>query len=140
MNKKQTIIDFVNQIETYQSNHFGYYDRSELLIAHRNLPESIKYYLSPPKPILSKLWRGCDGISEHRAISFTTNKGYASTFGAYTIPFSELKSFTGLIATDKLLRLCNRIKMQSNVGDDEGEVIVLTPVWKDGIDVKKFRS
>jgi hypothetical protein len=139
MNEKQAIQNFVHEVEIYQSNHYGYYDRNALVQNYDVLPDAAKKYLTPPSTQLKSLWRGCDGISETRAISFTSNQGYAGTFGIFNLPFSELKSYSALISTDRLLKLASRLKLHSEVGDDEGEVIVLNPVWKATLSLEKYR-
>ena len=127
MNDSKPISAFLEQLEIYQSNHYGHYDRSFLVNAYENLNPGIKKYLLPKQT--KSLWRGCDGLSETRAISFTTNKGIAYLFGAYVIPFTELKSYSGLIDTAQAQKLIDRLGLKFHVGDDEGEVIVIKPVW-----------
>ncbi len=120
----EDLVSFFYEIENYQSNHY-----------------EIKKYIFPSKKRLSGLWRGCDGLSETLAISFTSNKGYAGTFGTYNIPFNELKSYKGLIDTEKVAKMCNALakhKDMPTVGDDEGEVIVIMPIWKESLDIKKY--
>lgn len=129
---------FIREIEIYQSNHYGYYNRSVLITAYNALPSQVKIYLSPPRKILTNLWRGCDGLSEILAISFTINRKYASFFGLYVIPFGELKSYSALIDTGRLLKLKDKLKIDAEIGDDEGEVIVLNPVWNSNIDLNKY--
>lgn len=119
-----------DEIETYQSNHFGYYNRSELINAYNSIPSEIKTFLIPSRKKLKNLWRGCDGLSEDRVISFTTNKGYASIFGVYTIPFHELEKYSALIDTEKFRKLALKLHINSDVGDDEDEVLVINPIWK----------
>lgn len=132
------INSFLAEIETYQSNHYGYYDRSRLVNAYRSLPEEIKRYLSPKKSLLQMLWRGCDGLSETRAISFTTSASNASIFGVYVIPFKELVNYEGLIDTEKARKLSEKIKSEHEVGDDEGEVIVIHPTWNPKLNLKSY--
>jgi hypothetical protein len=120
----------LNEIESYQSNHYGYYDRQGLVNAYNALSGEIKSALMPTKKTLSLLWRGCDGFNEKPCVSFTTNKEYAETFGHFLVPFDRLESHRGLIDTNKLLRLANKFKVHTDIGDDEGEVIVVLPSWK----------
>ena len=134
MNEESLIIKFLEELSTYQSNHYGYYDRTKLVETYDRLPDSIKKYLLPNPKLLQNLWRGCDGLSELRAISFTPNKGVAHIFGVYVIPFQELKSYGGLIDTEKSRKLADRLKCEFEIGDDEGEVIVIRPIWKDNLE------
>jgi len=129
MNEVNPISAFFKEITFYQSNHYGYYNRSALVDAFNNLPSGIKKYLLPDEKRLQSLWRGCDGLSETRVVSFTSNKGIAHLFGAYVIPFKELESYSGLVDTAKLRKLNDRLGYKFNIGDDESEVLVIQPIW-----------
>lgn len=120
---------FVDSVEDYQSNHYSTYDRNLLVNSYRDLPTWFKVAIKPNT--VRNLYRGCDGILPKAAISFTNNKGYADTFGTYTIPFSELKQYSGLIDTGKLIMVLRKLNINSEIGDDENEVIVLNPIFKD---------
>lgn len=137
----EDLVSFFYEIENYQSNHYGNYNRMNLINAYDKLSNEIKKYIVPSKKRLIGLWRGCDGLSETLTISFTSNKGYAGTFGTYNIPFKELKTYKGLIDTEKVLKLSNTLakyKDMPTIGDDEGEVIVLNPIWKETLDIKQY--
>ena len=139
-NINSPIFDFIENIEYYQSNHLDTYNRNELVISYNNLPEEIKILI---KPNTTKyLYRGADGLDNKQAISFTKNKSYADTFGIYTIPITELNSYTGLIDTQKLVRFLNKNKFDHDIGDDEGEVIVLNPTYKNNLikNIENFRN
>ena len=127
---------FFGELETYQSNHYGYYNRDGLVMAYKALPDGIKKYLLPVNRY--KLWRGCDGLSETRAVSFSTNKGIAHLFGVYVIPFSELESYDGLIDTEKAGKLKRRLKLDFSISDDEGEVIVFAPKWRATLNLTNY--
>lgn len=129
------IRDFLTAIGDYQSNH-PYYHRHALVNAYLSLPSELRDSLTPPKTLLKSLWRGCDGLSETRCISFTTNKGYAQLFGHYLIPFKEILDHDGLIDTAKVYKLSQKHK-GFDTGDDEGEVIVISPIWTEKI-IKTF--
>src|SRR4051812_48789405 len=103
---------FLEELQTYQSNHYGNYDKTSFVNAYKVLPANVKRYLMPPRDWLNKLWRGADGLSEVEAISFTTNKGYAGTFGVFNIPFSELKSYGGLVCSEKARKLVAKLKLE----------------------------
>ena len=135
MNTTSAIQGFLTEVEYYQSSHFGNYDRERLVNAYLMLPESIRNALRPSKQALKKLWRGCDGLSEGRAISFTSNRGYAAIFGLYVIPFAELKGCLDMVCTEK----CRKLDRKFDVSDDEGEVIVLRPEWNARIQLEQFR-
>ena len=128
-----TISKFMEELETYQSNHYGYYDRNSLVNAYNNLPQGIKKYLNPKESKLKLLWRGCDGLSETRAVSFTSNRGIAHLFGVYVIPFKELKGYTGLISSEQARKLNHRLGLKFSIADDEGEVVVIQPFWNEDL-------
>ena len=134
VNSAKPISAFLQELETYQSNHYGYYNRSSLVDAYNNLPIGIKKYLIPDPKRLKNLWRGCDGLSETRAVSFTQNKGIAHLFGAYVIPFKELESYEGLIDSERAHKLARRLSLDFGIGDDEGEVIVIQPKWNSNLE------
>ena len=124
---------FLSEVGNYQSNHLGNYTRELLVISYLQLPSVLRDSLTPSKATLKRLWRGCDGLlSEKRCVSFTTNKGYAGTFGRYVIPFKEIKTHDGLIDTAKVYKLSQKHK-GFDTGDDEGEVIVVAPIWTEKI-------
>ena len=137
---QNSISKFLGEVEHYQSNHYGFYNRVALVNAYHNLPIGLKNYLTPDSKRIDRLWRGCDGLSETRAISFTTNKGVAHLFGAYVIPFGELKKYNGAIDTEKSQRLNHKLGYEFSIGDDEGEVIVVNPVWNQNLEsnIRKY--
>ena len=124
------ISEFFKEINLHQSNNYGYYDKGRLVDAYTKLPSEVKKYLLPNPEKLNRLWRGCDGLEETRVISFTHNKGLAHLFGVYVIPFKEIESYFGLIDTERAQKLSHRLRYKTEIGDDEGEVIVILPVWK----------
>lgn len=121
---------FLTEIENYQSNHHGSYDRNRLVIAHRNLPQNLKDEFEPDNT--NYLFRGADGTSYRSAISFS-DKNTATVFGTYAIPFKELKSYKGIFDTHKVVAYIEAHGINADVGDDEGEVVVVAPVWRSGI-------
>jgi hypothetical protein len=136
---KKLILDFVNQVEAYQSNHYGTFNRDNLVKSYHKLPDSIKEKI---KPITTKnLFRGADGTSYKSAISFAKNQDYAKMFGAYAFPFKVVKENKGLIDTKRLSALLNKMRILNEIGDDEGEVIVIEPIFSKDIieNIEKFR-
>jgi hypothetical protein len=136
---KKLILDFVNQVEAYQSNHYGTFNRDNLVESYHKLPDSIKEKI---KPITTKnLFRGSDGISYKSAISFTKNQDYAKMFGVYAFPFKVVKENKGLIDTKRLSALLSKMRIANEIGDDEGEVIVIEPIFSKDIieNIEKFR-
>jgi hypothetical protein len=129
MPEYKTIYKFLEELQTYQSNHYGYYPRDLLVQAYHNLPKGIKTYLTPTDNKRRKLWRGCDGLSETRAVSFTTNKGIAHLFGAYVIPFTMVSSYLGLIDTEAARKLNRKLGYGFEISDDEGEVLAINIQW-----------
>lgn len=121
---------FFQEVETYQSNHYGAYNRLRLVAAYNALPDEVKKFLKPKSDRLNQLYRGADGLSPKPAISFS-NLNTAKLFGTFIIPFRELKTYSGLIDTEKVYKLLTTFKMNYDIGDDEGEVIVLNPDWND---------
>ena len=131
--------NFVNQVEAYQSNHYGTFNRDNLVESYHKLPDSIKEKI---KPISTKnLFRGADGTSYKSAISFTKNQDYAKMFGTYTFPFKVVKENKGLIDTKRLSALLSKMRIANEIGDDEGEVIVIEPIFSKDIieNIEKFR-
>jgi hypothetical protein len=131
--------NFVNQVEAYQSNHYGTFNRDNLVESYHKLPDSIKEKI---KPITTKnLFRGSDGTSYKSAISFAKNQDYAKMFGAYAFPFKVVKENKGLIDTKRLSALLNKMRIANEIGDDEGEVIVIEPIFSKDIieNIEKFR-
>jgi hypothetical protein len=132
---KSVLKDFSNNIEAYQSNHYGSFNRDKLVEIYMSLPISVKQKIQPPST--KNLFRGADGFdSKKSAISFTKNKDYAKFFGAYTIPFSVIEKYEGLIDTRKLSNYLYDLGIQNEIGDDEGEVIVINPIFKKDLEAK----
>jgi rubrerythrin len=130
---------FVNQVEAYQSNHYGTFNRDNLVESYHKLPDSIKEKI---QPITTKnLFRGADGTSYKSAISFTKNQDYAKMFGTYAFPFKVVKENKGLIDTKRLGALLRKMRIANEIGDDEGEVIVIEPIFSKDIieNIEKFR-
>lgn len=131
INEKSLIIEFIDDIEHYQSNHYGSYNRDYLVNSYHELPDNIKKIIKPSNT--NNLYRGADGLSYKSAISFTDNKEYAKIFGYYLISFSALKKYDGLISTSKLVEFLDENEFEHDIGDDEGEVIVINPTYKSEI-------
>lgn len=127
--------NFITNLENYQSNHYGTYDRQILLDSYINLPDTIKKKIANTK---KDIYRGADGLSYRAVVSFTTNKKYAETFGTYLLPLSLLSSYVGMTNTDKIVKLAKSMKIKSNIGDDEGEILVFDPNWKE-FDIEDYR-
>ena len=135
----EVLTDFVNQVEAYQSNHYGTYNRDNLVESYLKLPDSIKEKI---KPITTKnLFRGSDGLSQKSAISFTKNEGYSKMFGVYSFPFKVVEENKGLIDTKRLSALLDKMRISHEIGDDEGEVIVIEPIFSQDINknIEQFR-
>ena len=136
---KKLILDFVNQVERYQSNHYGLFNRNNLVESYHKLPDSIKEKI---KPITTKnLFRGADGTTYKSAISFSKNQDYAKMFGTYAFPFKEVKENKGLIDTKRLGALLDKMRILNEINDDEGEVIVIEPIFSKDIveNIEKYR-
>jgi len=136
---KVLIDSFLEEMEIYQSNHYGSYNRLRLVRAYEKLPPNFKKEIYPTK--VSDLARGADGLSYKPAMSFTASK-WASFYGVYTIPFHEIESYTGLIDTSRLVKYIQKNKISADIGDDESEVVVIEPVWKKGLEkrMKNYRN
>jgi len=99
-----------------------------LVEKYLNLPDFVKQKIAPRST--KNLFRGADSFTSKKSeISFTKNRDFASFFGAYTIPFSAIKTYEGLIDTKKLGSYFSSLKIKNEVGDDEGEVIVIKPTF-----------
>lgn len=134
--ERTLFVNFINSLEAYQSNHYGNYDRTILLNCYKALPETLKKKIIHSK---KDIFRGCDGLSYRAVMSFTTNERYAKTFGTFVLPFSLLSSYEALANTDKIVKLAKSMKVESNVGDDEGEVLVFDGKWKN-FDIEEYRA
>jgi hypothetical protein len=132
---KSVLKDLSSTVEAYQSNHYGSFNRDKLVEIYMSLPISVKLKIQPQST--KNLFRGADGFdSKKSAISFTKNKDYAKFFGTYTIPFSVVEKHEGLIDTRKLSNYLYDLGIQNEIGDDEGEVIVIKPIFKKDLQAK----
>jgi len=132
---KVLIEKFFDEVEIYQSNHYGAYNRNRLSRAYHVLPDYFKKTIAPNPMLIKKLWRGADGIvNNYGAISFTDKRSNAAFYGTFAFPFSELQSYGGLIDTHKVVLFATKYKIPVEIGDDENEVIVIDPVWKPGLE------
>jgi hypothetical protein len=129
---RKKIIDFIEAICGYQSPS-GDYWKETLAEVYQHIPEDFKKYLSVPPAKLKKLHRGADGKSPRDAISWTRAEHLARFFGHYHYRYSALQSHGGTIDSAKLVKICDNVKelYDYQIGDDEDEVIILYPVWKD---------
>jgi len=125
---RKAVEKFVDVVRAYQSDSAGY--KSALANRYLALPESVQDAISEPKANLKKLYRGDDGKSRSRATSWTSALDYAKLFGQYVFPYAALASHGGTINTHKLVRLLDFAFEDHDVGDDENEVVILEPVWK----------
>lgn len=132
---RDLFVSFINSLEMYQSNHYGSYDRTILLDAYIKLPDEIKNKIAYIK---KNIFRGCDGLSYRAVMSFTSNERYAKTFGTFVLPLSQLQSYLALVDTAKITKVSKAMKVESNVGDDEGEVLVFDGKWKN-FDIEEYR-
>lgn len=125
---------FLEEMADYQSNHYDTYNRSLLVEAYNNLPDNIKAFISTNR--IGGLYRGCDGAGnpEKPAISFTKEEKFARFFGTFAVPSSEIQLYLAAIRSDRVSLLSHKIKSQYEIGDDEGEIIILGVVWKSGIE------
>ena len=126
------IREFLAEVDNYQENHFGHYPRGRLVNSYRDLPDELKIRLTPARTKQNRLWHCCDGFSEKRCISFSTDKDYLRA--AYRVPFREIKSHSGLIDIGEVYKLSLRHE-GFEIGDDEREVIVISPVWSDSLEL-----
>jgi len=101
------------------------------LKAFLDLPQDIKDLISVKSP--KALFRGDDGVSSNAVVSFTINPSTAALFGTFVIPFSEVESDHGIVSTEKIYKLMNKLRLDYPIGDDEGEVLVMNVKWKDGL-------
>ena len=84
------------------------------------------------------IFRGADGTSYKAVMSFTSNKKYAESFGTYVMPLSLLASYEGLADTNKIVKTAKAMKIEAEIGDDEGEVLVFDGKWKN-FDIEEYR-
>lgn len=133
--QKSALEKFIIQMECYQSNHYGSYNRELLVEAYDILPIDIKEKISrTPKG----LFRGCDSYCDDKtfktecanktlpALSFSTNKSLVNTiYGNAKSYYDICGSYSNSIDTSKLIKLLKKLKIDHCIGDDEGEVILM---------------
>ncbi len=128
---REAVARFMEEVAWYQSNHYGSYDTTALFDAYVALPDDAKAFITVKRA--KPLFRGCDGVSPKAVSSFTTNPKVAEVFGAFVIPFTEVQSHQGIISTDRIYKLMNKFKLDYQIGDDEGEFLVMKVEWKEGL-------
>jgi len=127
------------QVEMYQSNHFGSYDKSVLLATFLSLPEALRSKLSRSARGLlrgSDLYYNASNFSDFcsdktaLALSFTPSHGVASLFGTVCAFKDICESYQHSLDLGKLLKLIRKFKIPHEIGDDEGEVILFNVVYR----------
>jgi hypothetical protein len=120
---------FLSAVERYQHHSEG--NRERMRSAWRTLPEDFRRAIAATPALTKRLWRGDEGRSTAAACSWSSSRSAASLFGRYVFPFSDLSAFEGTIDTAKMGALTRiRELREFDIGDDEGEVIVLSQQWK----------
>ncbi len=133
------IADFLEWVEAYQSNHYGNFDSQGFRDAYFRLPAEIREIFRYNKR--GFLYRGDefyreDLYQEYRAgkhfpaLSFSPNKGVAEHFGDVRKFGQIVKDYKGQVDTDNLVRWCNKNRFEHDIGDDEGEVIMVDVTLK----------
>ena len=139
----KSIMLFLNELSSYQSNHYGNYDDVELYKFYFNLPDIIKLRSRPKKEELNQIYRGDSGKNEKAILSFAIGK-YAKEnvklFGNVILSLSDLKSYEGIMDLTKLrtalektygIKKTRALTTFFEYGDDENEVLVFGGKWKE---------
>lgn len=128
--EREAIHAFMAALSGYQRHSGG--RKARLQGCYASLSPEMREAVSASPSRLRGLWRGDDGRTRQPATSWTHNKGLAAFFGRYVFPVTDLSSTCGSIDTAKVARLTRGIAELEDheVGDDEGEVILLDAVWK----------
>ena len=121
---------FLAELSDYQQSSGG--RKARLRNRHASLSDEMRSAVSASASRLRGLWRGDEGQSRDPATSWTNGRSTAAFFGTYVFPVTDLSSTSGSIDTEKVRRLIENVREleDHDVGDDEGEVILLDPVWK----------
>ncbi len=141
--KQVSLKRFVDQMECYQSNHYGSYNRDLLVEAYDLLPIDIKDKISrTPKG----LFRGSDSYCDEKtfktecanktlpALSFSSNKSLVNAiYGNAKSYYDVCASYSNSIDTSKLVKLLGKLKIEHRIGDDEGEVILMNVSYLDSM-------
>lgn len=126
--------NFLRELEAYQS-----YSTNKARLRRRwhALDAEMRDAMAASPAKLRRLWRGADGMNAFPVTSWTPSKSTARTFGYFVFPVSDLISISGSIDTSKVRRL---VGADYEIGDDEGEVILVDPVWRSMTDAEMRRS
>lgn len=127
-------LDFVEWLESYQSNHYGNFNTKGFYDAYARLPTELKKTFIYNKR--GRLYRGDefyreDLYTEYRAgkyfhaLSFTPSFGLAEHFGNVAKFTQVVDTYETNVDTTNVVRWCNKQKIEHNIGDDEGEVIFI---------------
>lgn len=141
--KHGSLARFVIEMENYQSNHYGFYNKEILVEAYNLLPIDIKDKISrTPKG----LFRGGDSYCDEKtfssecanktspALSFSSNKSLVNAiYGNAKSYYDICASYSDSIDTKKLIKLLGKLKIDHSIGDDEGEVILINVTYLDSM-------
>jgi len=137
-----SIMMFLNELNEYQSNHYGSYDDSYLYELYFNLPDIIKKRSQPRKEEIHQIYRGDNQKSEKNILSFAIGefaKENAKIWGNEVYNLSDLKSYKGILDLTRLrtalertfgIKKARALTSFFEFGDDENEVLVFGGIWK----------
>lgn len=138
----ENILNFLGELSSYQSNHYGSYDSSSLYNAYSKLSDNFKKENSANRNKLKNAFRGDDGSNTKPVMSFTTHqnaeisKSNASFYGTNVRSLKQhLKSYENSLDVSLLQKyfgtvLWNKITDYYSIGDDENEILIFGGIWK----------
>jgi hypothetical protein len=133
-----SILEFIDTIGVYQSNHYGDFNDEMLYNEYKKLPIRLKRLLRPDIKEIRNAYRGDSDKNQKYVYSFGT-KNVAKFFGYNQYSLRDLIGIEGMVSTDKVkyalermfgIKTSDAILRFFNVGDDESEILVFGGKWK----------
>ena len=133
--EKNGLSTFLKLVEQRQSeSDYQKVDVNKLKEAYNNLPVSVKGFIK--SNLVGKIRAYDGGLTDSETPSFS-NQFIPQLFGTSKVKGEMVESNLGTIDTKKLVELLEANKVKHNIGDSEGEVIVLSPKYKKGAEKNK---
>ena len=133
--EKSNLSEFLKIVEQRQSEkQYQNVDVAKFKEAYNKLPDTVKEYISSDLKGKVRAYDG--GISDSETPSFS-NKFIPQLFGTSKVKGEMVEAHSGTIDTQKLVKLLESNNVPHNIGDSEGEVIALSPKFKEGADKNK---
>lgn len=122
------------EVEAYQSNHYGYYDKQKLVDAFKSVEEDVRdRFFRAPRSLMrgsdhyyntSNFEEYCAGQTA-TALSFTANAGVAQLFGPVRTYHEICSAIEDSLDVTKFVKELRRRRIPNEVNSDEGEVILM---------------